>query len=141
MHPAQATPPNPRTAERDAFEAWLAADLAGQAGATLVVTPESPAPASLAAGAYAAIYLDRVLTIASPGGWLERARRALSPGGRLVLAVDPADFSFAPLPAGGDLQLLGRWLADAGFCRIELAQRSPQRLVVSAHRAERDPTR
>ena len=95
----------------------------------------------LVGGDFDAVYLHRVIAIAKPGRWLEKARQLLKPGGRVVAAVDPAEFSFAPLPAGGDTQLLGRILIDAGFCRVELIHRAIGLIVVAAHRDERDRTR
>jgi hypothetical protein len=126
-----------RPLARDAFDDWLATDLAAQRGATLVISAQRSAPTALPSGIYETVYLDRVVAIAAPSAWLDRAHRALAAGGRLVVGVDPAEFSFAPLPAGGDVQLLGRLLGQAGFCRVELVHRSARRVVVSAQRVER----
>jgi hypothetical protein len=151
-----------------AFEEWLVGDLLACEGRALVVSPlhfdpthldpdgrvmtlccstrageEASAAVErrLAGGGFDAVYLHRVIAIAMPGRWIEKARQLLKPGGRVVAAVDPAEFSFAPLPAGGDAQLLGRILIDAGFCRVELIHRAPSLIIAAAHRDERDRTR
>ena len=152
-----------------AFEEWLVGDLLARGDPrVLVVSPlhfdsghldpggrvtalcrstregddaRADADCGFAAGSFYAVYLHRMIAIAMPGRWLERARHLLRPGGRVVAAVDPAEFSFAPLPAGGDAQLLGRILIDAGFCRVELLQRALGLIIATAHRDERDRTR
>ncbi len=52
-----------------------------------------------------------------PAGALDRARRALAPGGK-VLAVDFGDFAGLPRPAG---RALGRWLAAFHVRPIDLS--------------------
>jgi SAM-dependent methyltransferase len=85
-------------------------------------------------GSFDAVYLHRMIRIAAPATWLARARRVLKPGGILLAVADPADFKFAPLPAGGDVVLLHRALQEAGFRRMELVCRSSRLIVVAAHR-------
>jgi hypothetical protein len=151
-----------------AFEEWLVGDLLCSEVRALVVSPlrfdpihldpegrvttlccsprggdeaSTDAERRFAGDAFDAVYLHRMVAIAMPGRWLERARQILKPGGRIIAAVDPSEFGFAPLPAGGDAQLLGRILIDAGFCRVELIHRAPDLIIVTAHRDERDRTR
>jgi hypothetical protein len=139
MNPASASQTPTRAGTSGSYEDWLDADLQSCGGQrALVVSAGSLEPAPPVDESLDALYLDRVLRMSSLVPSLARAHRALVPGGRLVVAVDPAEFKFAPLPAGGDVQLLGRLLTDAGFCRVELAHRSAHAIVVTAHRAERD---
>jgi hypothetical protein len=155
-------------APSSAFEEWLVGDLLARGDArVVVVSPLKLDPIHLDpdgrvttlccsargvganfdvdrgfdSGSFDAVYLHRVIAIAMPGRCLGAARHLLKTGGYLVAAVDPAEFSFAPLPAGGDAQLLGRILTDAGFCRVELIHRAPSLIIVAAHRDERDRTR
>src|SRR5262245_17813434 len=148
-----------------AFEEWLVGDLSGRDGSrVLVVSPSQLDPRrfattaavtmlccsarasddadpGLAAAPFDNVYLHRMIAIAAPGQWLDRARRLLSVGGRVVIAIDPAEFGFAPLPAGGDARLLGRILADAGFCRVEIVHRTARLIIAAAYRDERDRAR
>jgi SAM-dependent methyltransferase len=145
----------------DVFQAWLCADLRARAVTqALVVSAVSPdqLPAVGALGSvtmhrrspldgaatdpkwgfadasFDAVYLHRMIRIASPATWLARARRVLKPGGTLLVVADPADFKFAPLPAGGDVLLLHRVLQEAGFGRTELVCRASRLIVVAALR-------
>ena len=152
-------------ASSEPFEEWLASDLraAGDPSArVLVVSPlpldstrvrvhgrativwQKPGDADagrtgphFASGSFDVAYLHRLSVITLPGRWLERAYRLLEPGGRIAAAVDPAEFSFAPLPAGGDAHLLARMLTDAGFHRPRVLHRSSRLIVAGAHCAER----
>jgi len=147
------------------FEEWLASDLRAARDASarvLVVSPfpldstrvrahgrativlQEPANAGagrsghhFASGSFDVAYLHRLSVVTLPGRWLERAYRLLEPGGRIAVAVEPAEFSFAPLPAGGDAHLLARMLTDAGFHRPRVLHRSSRLIVAGAHCAER----
>lgn len=143
-----------------AFEEWLVGDLTarddshvlivspfhidprelpGKPAVTMLCGPEmAGADPGVVAESFDTVYLHRTVDIAAPGRWLDRARRLLKPGGRLVAAFDPAVFSFAPLPAGGDACLLGRILAQAGFSRLEPVHRTPRLIIASAYRDERN---
>ena len=151
------------------FEEWLAAHLVTRPNArALVVSSMSLAPrrfdargtvttlyrqpteresastgvdAQFADATFDAIYLHRMITIGVPSRWFERARRILKSTGAVFVAADPADFSFAPLPAGGDAHLLGRLLKDAGFGRIELVFRAPRLIIVAGCRRGGDSPR
>lgn len=147
-------------AASSAFEEWLVGDLTARDDSrVLVVSPSHIDPRELpgkpavtmlcgseragadpgfVAESFDTVYLHRTVDIAAPGRWLDRAHRLLKPGGRLVAVFDPAEFTFAPLPAGGDACLLGRILSQAGFSRLEPVQRTPRLIVASAYRSERD---
>ena len=145
-----------------AFEEWLVGDLAARNDSrVLVLSPfhfdprrftgkpkvtmlcgaeRGGADPGFTAESFETVYLHRTIDIAAPGRWLDRARRVLKPEGRLVAVFDPAEFSFAPLPVGGDACLLGRILAQAGFSRVEAVHRTPCLIIASAYRSERDRT-
>jgi hypothetical protein len=65
---------------------------------------------------------------------LKDLRRVIRPSGSLVLLDHRDDFAFAPLPAGGRLQLLRRWLMAAGFDTLRFANAEPAWLVTAARR-------
>ena len=165
MTPTALVEPAARTssdvaAASSAFEEWLVGDLtthndsrvvvvspfhfdprrlAGKPEVTMLCGEERRgADPGLTAESFDTVYLHRTIDIASPGRWLDRARSLLKPGGRLVAVFDPAEFSFAPLPAGGDACLLGRILAQAGFSRVEAIHRTPRLIIASAYRSNRD---
>jgi len=145
-----------------AFEEWLVGDLAARNDSrVLVLSPfhfdprrftgkpkvtmlcgaeRGGADPGFTAESFETVYLHRAIDIAAPGRWLDRARRVLKPEGRLVAVFDPAEFSFAPLPVGGDACLLGRILAQSGFSRVEAVHRTPCLIIASAYRSERDRT-
>ena len=164
MTPTALLQPAARTssdvAASSAFEEWLVGDLKAHNDTRVLVVspfhfdprrfPGKPAVTMLCgaerrgadpgftAESFETVYLHRTVDIAAPGRWLDRARRLLKPEGRLVAVFDPAEFSFAPLPAGGDARLLGRILAQAGFSRVEAVHRTPCLIIASAYRSERD---
>jgi len=165
MTPTALVQPAARTssdvaAASSAFEEWLVGDLAARNDSrVLVVSPfhfdprrftgkpkvtmlcgaeRGGADPGFTAESFETVYLHRAIDIAAPGRWLDRARRVLKPEGRLVAVFDPAEFSFAPLPVGGDACLLGRILAQAGFSRVEAVHRTPCLIIASAYRSERD---
>jgi len=151
------------------FEEWVAAHLDTRADArALVVSSMSLAPRrfdatgtvttlcrqptgretastgvdpQFADATFDAIYLHRMLAIGVPSRWLERACRILKWTGTVFVAAHPADFSFAPLPAGGDAHLLGRLLKEGGFGRIELVSRAPRLIIVAGRRRSGDSAR
>lgn len=144
----------------DAFRDWLTVDLAARAVERALVvsalrpdqgalfgSPTSvtmlgrsssdggPIPVSaFAVGHFDAVYLHRMIRVETSASWLGTLRRILNSGGAILAAADPADFTFAPLPTGGDAFLLGRALREARFCRTELVCRMPRLVVVAAHR-------
>jgi hypothetical protein len=139
MNPTSASQTPVRPGTLGTYDDWLDSDLrAHGSGRVLVVSARSLEPAPPLDESLDALYLDRVLRMSSLAPSLDRAHRALAAGGRLVVAVDPSEFKFAPLPDGGDVQLLCRLLSEAGFCRVELAHRSAQAIVVTAHRTDPD---
>jgi hypothetical protein len=89
---------------------------------------------------FEAVYLHRMIRVEAPAPWLGTIRRVLTSGGTILAAADPADFTFAPLPTGGDAFLLGRALRAAQFCRTELVCRGPRLVVVAARRDDPDPS-
>jgi SAM-dependent methyltransferase len=143
-----------------AFQEWLTADLVARpveqalivsampldvpvAGARKWVTMLRRSPLEggsrdprweFADGIFDAVYAHRMIRIATPATWLGSALRVLKPGGTLLASADPADFKFAPLPAGGDVILLHRVVQAAGFHRTELVYRSPVLIIVAGRR-------
>jgi|SRR5450631_1720649 SAM-dependent methyltransferase len=166
MVSTQSTPHAPADASAlDAFREWLTADLrarsvkqalvvsavqldeAPRIGAheSVTIVRRSPPDGSsadlelgFADGSFDAVYMHRMIRVAAPATWLGSARRVLKTGGAIVAAAVPADFAFAPLPAGGDVLLLRRVLQAAGFCRTELVCRTPRLIIVAAHRDDPD---
>ena len=149
-------------AEARAFEDWLVDDLSMQSEArVLVVSPQpldrrrlaavrgltilccprggrNDLSASLDLGSarttFNVVYLHQMIGVAMGGRWADCAYRMLRPGGRIAVAVDPSEFSFAPLPAGGDVRLLGRILTDSGFCRVRLVCHTTRLIIATAQR-------
>jgi len=149
-------------AEARAFEDWLAGDLSMQSEAyALVVSPQALDRRRFAAvhgltilccprggrndlragldlesarTTFDVVYLHQMIGVAMDGRWADRAYRMLRPGGSIVVAVDPSEFSFAPLPAGGDERLLVRILIDSGFCRVRLLRHRTRLIIATAQR-------
>jgi hypothetical protein len=153
------------TAALDAFRDWLAADLGARplshalvisdlgvdAGPSLgagksvtMLRPSAPdagdqvLASGLAGGSFDAVYLHRMIHVEVPAPWLGTLRRLLRCGGTILAAADAADFTFAPLPKGGDALLLGRALRAARFHRTELVCRGPRLVIVAACRDDPD---
>jgi hypothetical protein len=152
--------------EAGTFEDWLATDLATRSAQRVLVVsaqpldrsriPTSAGPTALCCprpghddsladlgvvGSFDVVYLCEIAGIAVDARWLDRAHRMLRPEGRIVLAVEPSEFSFAPLPAGGDARLLGRILTEAGFCRVQIVLRTARLIIATAQRTAGDRER
>ncbi|HXX86714.1 MAG TPA: methyltransferase domain-containing protein [Casimicrobiaceae bacterium] len=148
--------------DAEAFEDWLVSDVSALGEARVLVVSPQPLdrrriPASVGltmlcsrrgeradttrgadlgfgSGSFDAVYLCEMTGLAVDPRCLRRAHRALKPGGRVAVVVGPSEFSFAPLPAGGDARLLARILTDAGFCGIEIIRRTTRLIIAAAQR-------
>lgn len=106
--------------------------LPSAAAVTQIVAPSGQlnSSVSFADATFDRVFLHRIVTHTRGAEWLAQVRRVLRPGGLLFASAYADDFSFTPLPVGGEIHLLKRTLLSSGFEHVELVNHGPQHFIV-----------